>query len=188
MSDSNSERQLVKDLNSRHHASTEKFDYFMCSVAGGLFAYIAQTLSPEKITYNSNVLTFGALGFLAASFYFAYKRIQFLNLVTGDNQTYIQCKIDIEETAKKINHLTAIEKQGSQEKIFDSTGGILTQETCGIKLNGLLTRLAQIQLEHKADREKVEKFGWYRDLILFVGFICIFAAKLLQWLPLTHFQ
>ena len=58
MSNDNPAHAQITDLFSKQHASNEKLDYFMCTVAGALFAYIGQTFSPEKVSIKCSISTF----------------------------------------------------------------------------------------------------------------------------------
>jgi hypothetical protein len=75
----------IKDLFTKQHASNEKLDYFMCSVAGALFAYIGQTFTPEKLPTKCCIVSILSLILLSYPFTAhigAYKRKTRLHAVT----------------------------------------------------------------------------------------------------------
>jgi hypothetical protein len=68
MNNPNPAHAQITDLFSKSHDSNEKFDYFMCSVAGALFAYLGQTFTPEKLSLKCCIATFAALIFFSPLF------------------------------------------------------------------------------------------------------------------------
>src|ERR1017187_1350311 len=71
------------------HKSSEKFDYFLCSVSGALFAYIAQTFTPQRLDNPFSALQTASLLFLAISFYAGIRRIQYRNAMIRENHVML---------------------------------------------------------------------------------------------------
>src|ERR1035437_1606045 len=82
--------EISKAIYEREHTSVEKFDYFVCSVAGALFAYIGQTYTPHKLDSLHSVLMPLALLYLTLCFGFGFKRIQLSNIGTKLNKEVIK--------------------------------------------------------------------------------------------------
>jgi hypothetical protein len=64
------------ELYSKSRDSLEKFDYFICSVAGAIFAYVAQHYTPKVLAIDAATLEPVSLVLLAASFFCGIKRIE----------------------------------------------------------------------------------------------------------------
>ena len=79
--------------------SSEKFDYFVCSVAGALFAYIGRDYVPRKLGLGIPLIEPLSLVFLVASFYCGIKRIE--------------CKIH----ARRLNHKRLTLRKGRAPRL-----------------------------------------------------------------------
>jgi hypothetical protein len=56
--------------------SSERFDYFVCGVAGALFAYIGEHYEPHKLEFGFSLLEPISLVMLACSFFVGLKQIE----------------------------------------------------------------------------------------------------------------
>jgi hypothetical protein len=56
--------------------AADKFDYFVCTVSGAIFAYIAQHYTPKVLAINAALLEPVSLLVLAGSFFCGLKRIE----------------------------------------------------------------------------------------------------------------
>jgi len=66
----------VYELYSKGKDAADKFDYFVCTVAGAIFAYIVQHYTPKVLAWDAATLEPVSLVLLAFSFYFGIKRIE----------------------------------------------------------------------------------------------------------------
>ena len=66
----------VYELYSKGKDAADKFDYFICTVSGAIFAYIVQHYSPKVLAFDAATLEPVSLVLLAFSFYFGIKRIE----------------------------------------------------------------------------------------------------------------
>lgn len=99
------------DLFSKEHAASEKFDYFICSVAGALFAYIAQNYQPHKLDSWYHCLMPAALLSLTLSFLFGAWLIKKGIEITKINK---ECVAAIERNVAIQNNLRETDsKQGN---------------------------------------------------------------------------
>jgi hypothetical protein len=73
MTDNNN---LTLELYKKGKDSADKFDYFVCSIAGAIFAYTVQTYCPKPIDSGFSFLEPISLLLLAISFYLGMKRIE----------------------------------------------------------------------------------------------------------------
>jgi hypothetical protein len=157
------------------HAAEVKFDYFVCGVSGALFAYIAQTYSPQKIELGVSLLMPLSLIFLAGSFYCGLKRIEKSNVLTKINYSMLNAAEKAGEATKGLS------SEFKSEKIYNELSGEIYSR------QELLTRRAKFMeaaAKYEADFDKVQKSASnlykFRDAFLLLGFLTILAAKLLQ--------
>jgi hypothetical protein len=175
----------IHDLFSKSHNSNEKLDYFMCSVSGGLFAYIGQTFKPEELPKFSSLYTLLSLIVLAYSFFLGCKRIQTIAMITRINREVLTLEHLI---AKKYDKLDEIKvksaEAASMGKVYNVrndmgvpyTNEMFLQDIEDHKLS--LNAARQIQDE---DMTAYRNFGIRRDDILKLGFTLIVCAKFYQW-------
>ena len=78
--------------------AADKFDYFVCTVAGAIFAYSAQHYSPRRLDFDWPLLEPISLLLLALAFYFGLKRIEASRTVTQINHGLV----DSEDKAKQL--------------------------------------------------------------------------------------
>ena len=93
--------------------ATETFDYFVCGVAGAIFAYIVKDYSPQKLAWDWSLLTPAALMLLAFSFFAGLKRIE----ATAGCARINAVQLDASERA---THLTTILMNPQNGPPFDS--------------------------------------------------------------------
>jgi hypothetical protein len=108
--------------------SSDKFDYFICGVSGSLFAYIAQTYTPQR--FETLPIEPLALLFLALSFYTGAVRIETAN------------------TMKLLNH----EMLDASEKAGEMTKALAEPSTSGLHYNA-----EGGEIRTRADIEKLRK-------------------------------
>jgi len=87
--------------------SVEKFDYFVCSVAGALFAYVGQNYTPHKLDSTYSVLTPLALVYLILSFGFGFRRIYIANIAKKLNKEFVKEHGDCIHLTKIINEFSS---------------------------------------------------------------------------------
>jgi hypothetical protein len=93
------------ELFQKEHAATEKFDYFMTTVAGALFAYIGQHYQPQKFDSPFSFILPAALICLTLSFVCGLLVIKFTIAVTGLNKEFQAAKESCEHIHEKIHSL-----------------------------------------------------------------------------------
>lgn len=157
--------------------ANEKFDYFICTVSGGLFAYIGEYFSPEKLNPLSTLLTFFALLFLAVSFWCGLRRILAVNSHVQDNRKKIECEIKIEKAYHSIkNH-----KENNSEGGCNSFGEYFTvTDLEEVRKNGLV-ELKAITVAIKNKNFLARRYSTERDAFLVLGAVLLLFSKVLQW-------
>lgn len=172
----------IKDLFTKQHASNERLDYFMCGVAGALFAYTGQTFAPEKLSFYACIVTIVSLLLLSLSFYCAYRRIQSQNSVTRGNRMEIETCNLIKTMFERIVEFENNESRGLRGTITNEMGEPYTLDRLKAEKKTEENSLIEIRENILADRSLYIKYGVERDASLIIGFVAILAAKILQWL------
>ena len=184
MGEPNLAHDQIKDLFTKQHASNEKLDYFMCSVAGALFAYMGQTFAPEKLQIYTCVTTIVSLLLLSFSFYCAYRRIQTQNAVTRGNRMEIEACNLIQKMFASITEFENNERRGLCGNITNEMGEHYTLERLKMEKAEKEKELNAIRETIEADRLSHISYGVWRDGLLLFGFVAILVAKVFQWLSL----
>lgn len=172
----------VENLFNRARDSETKFDYFICSVAGALFAYTVQTYAPQKLDGVLQFIQIFPFLILAASFYFGIRRIQRANRVERLN-----FKLHFaDETIRNITQCFK-KNEGFDKFINETTGKPETVQSLEIKRDALFSDVSCYEQQIAADRVAADRFGRWQLSFLFVGFVTIFFAKILQpYQPDSH--
>lgn len=184
MGESNPAHDQIKDLFTKQHASNEKLDYFMCSVAGALFAYMGQTFAPEKLKIYTCVITIVSLLLLSFAFYCAYRRIQTQNSVTRGNRMEIEACNLIQKMFASITEFEDNERRGLHGNITNEMGEPYTLERLKMEKVEKEKELNEILVTIETDRLSCVSYGAWRDGLLLLGFVAILVAKVFQWLGL----
>jgi hypothetical protein len=101
------------ELYRRGHEAAEKLDYFICGVAGALFACIGQNYKPHKIEFGLTLIEPLALVLLAFAFFAGLKRIEMCNAATHINHEQLKVDEQGKELAKRM------EASGEGRKMFE---------------------------------------------------------------------
>jgi|GEM_PF-1034553 len=159
--------------------SVEKFDYFVCSVAGALFAYVGQNYTPHKFDSTYSTLMPLALVYLILSFVFVCRRIYLANIGKKLNKEFVKehedCKHLTETTIDAYN--ASATPVAPRDKI---SGKVVTIEFLAER------RDKKLAFKSELERKSRLKFKWanyhehFRDVSLILGFILILAAKVFQ--------
>jgi hypothetical protein len=154
-----------------------KFDYFMCSVAGALFAYIAQTYTPQKLDNFFSVFQTVSLLLLAASFYCGIRRIQIINSVLRFNY-------DVALNTDNAGNITKVlrESKIGQGESFRhaTTGEPIDRQKLETQRSQLLEKIQKIQGLVQKERKKGGQHGRIQVNFLILGFAIILLSKVLQ--------
>lgn len=160
---------LTRELFSKGHESASKFDYFVCSVAGAIFAYTAEHYVPKRFAWSFSMLEPLSLLLLAASFYCGFKRLHFAALGTQINHLIN----DHEEKASQLAKATGTEPNDAA----------INSQVRQLMVYDMKKHVAEaLALDPRLDAANALAKNHYslRDFFLMCGFACIFLAKLLQ--------
>jgi hypothetical protein len=157
---------LTRDLFSKGHESASKYDYFVCSVAGAVFAYAAEHYAPQRFISYFQLLEPCSLLILAASFYCGIRRLHFAALGIQINHLIN----DGQEKAGQLNN----ELKTNQEKYSPQAVQAMSKDMQEHYANAFA--LDPVLAKANAAAQK-----WYRwrDRLLTLGFLAIFLAKVL---------
>src|ERR1700722_18797475 len=164
------------ELFSKEHAASEKFDYFICSIAGALFAYIGQTYAPHTFDCWYYYLMPGALLLLTVSFLFGLWLIKVSKDITKLNQTYVsyheanqQIQIQLHEVDKATGK--PLERFMSQLGEFASRQDLIAM---------MMQNTERIKKASKQSSQKArfaDKLELTRNISLAIGFALILFSK-----------
>ena len=171
-----SERRSV-EVYFKMQESEEKFDYFLCSITGALFAYMAQNYVPKRLEFGVSALEPLALHFLVSSLFVGLLRIGY----TTSFKRLNHIMLDAGEKAGKIATVLA---QGGATYINELGGKISDRKMMELERQHYLE--VGKNAEHGLERGKeklVQTYRW-RNISLCAGFILLLAGKLLQ--PYAH--
>jgi hypothetical protein len=149
----------------------EKFDYFLCGVAGALFAYVGQNYNAQRIGWNVSLFEPLALLFLVSSFIAGLKRIETVMLVKRDNAQMLDCS----EKAAACAELLL-----SGDGVINAGGDLITARNAEEWRTEFRRRVDVLE-------SKIEKLSnrtlWYyriRNGLLIGGFLTLLAAKIIK--------
>jgi hypothetical protein len=161
------------DLHSKEHASGEKFDYYICSAAGALFAYIGQTYTPHTFDSWYYFLTPVALSALTVCFGIGLWAISISKTVIMFNKEVL---LLLEES------IQILELLGNGDgEVFDSPKQKRTTRAelaAKVETNRVSANL--MREDAVKEIKKADMFNSIRNLSLGVGFLLILASKVLQ--------
>jgi hypothetical protein len=153
--------------------SSEKFDYFVCGVAGALFAYIGQSYHPQKLVFGISVLEPISLLMLAASFFVGLKHLEMVLVVRRINFLRL-------DAAEKIGGLTEALNSGPGP-YYNATGPeFLDREQTQALRKQYLDQMKLLVGDREVATTKAATFYRVRNALLFLGFLAIFLSKILQ--------
>jgi hypothetical protein len=161
-----------KDLFLKEHSSKEKYEYYICTIAGVLFAYIGQTYTPHKLDSFFYVLIPFALWLLTLSFASGLMRIYISNDATklNKNAAYNQeCCVEISDQ---------LDKNLSTYKT--PAGNTLTREQLEKERADKNKLKEECEAQYQLRNITARGLGIERDVFLILGFLLILASKILQ--------
>lgn len=156
------------ELFKKGYEATDKFDYFICSIAGAIFAYDAEHYIPHRLHFDVHLFDPVSLLLLAISFCFGLMRIDASRMVTKYNHNSVDFWDKALHLAKKIQNPER--EHGWNEQQL----ALLHQQH---QEHQVAATIADKRIWDFARRASV--FQKFRNLFLFVGFLAIFFAKLL---------
>jgi hypothetical protein len=153
--------------------SSEKFDYFVCGVAGALFAYIGENYHPLKFGCGISLLEPVALLLLAASFFVGLKHIE-----TGIAIKRINYQLLV--AAERSGQLAdALSKEGNM--FYNAEGlEVMTRQQAEAARALYLNNMKILNAKIEEATIPHNRLYTARNILLMLGFLCIFLAKILQ--------
>lgn len=150
------------ELYRRGHEAAEKLDYFICGVAGAIFAYLGQGYKPHKIELSLTLIEPLALALLAGAFFAGIKRIEMCNAATHINHE--QLKVD--EQNKEL--LKLMEDSEENRKMFEPQWAAVLQ------------RKVNLDKTLRDAQRKAKIYYHLRNKLLTCGFVAVVLSKLLS--------
>lgn len=147
------------------HEAADKFDYFVCSVAGAIFAYDAEHYIPRRFGFDVHLFEPVSLLLLALAFFFGLQKLE--HSVHGTHINH-----DLNDSEEKSCQLAEMLKD---PKYDEAARQILLRD---IQKHRLRVNTLETQLT-KASVLARRNYIW-RDTFLILGFLAILCAKFLE--------
>jgi hypothetical protein len=147
------------ELYRRGQEAAEKLDYFICGVAGALFAYIGQTYQPHKIEFGITLIEPFSLLCLAAAFLAGLRRIEASNAEVNIEHDQLKLDAQIEGLAKLME---------KDRALFEPQWAAAASRRLS---------LGKVFLEARA---KASRYYHIRNRFLICGLSAVFLSKLLS--------
>ena len=156
----------------------DKFDYFVCGVAGALFTYVGQTYTPQKLTHWFNAFEPIALLLLATSFFVGLRRIEAVLTMKRINHKFLHA-------SEGAGYMTKALAESSPSALHYTEGGqIRNTQQIEAERKRQMTIAKECETVLSQQRIKVRSLYKLRNNLLILGFIAIFCAKISQpYLP-----
>jgi hypothetical protein len=162
---------------SKEHESFQKLDYFLCGVAGALFAYIGQTYTPHKLDFWYFWLMPLALLCLTICFMCGLRRLQLACKVTESNR---KSHFAAEQSSYYYDILVEHAKDPQRRTFNRHTNKEQTVAELEQLLKKFQMEKAEFETKWQNEESWADFFGNVRTLFLIFGFILILASKVLQ--------
>jgi len=158
----------------KEHEATAKFDYFITTIAGALFAYIGQTYTPHKFDCWYYFIIPLALILLTACFYLGCK------VLLGNTET-TRLNKEVAQAHEQCENINIQLNKFPKNPVFpDSLGRDVPRTEMEQRVRGLNQKIKTTKAAALAKMEKVEFIIKWRNFFLFIGFILILVAKFSQ--------
>ena len=163
--------QVTFEIYKKAHAAADKFDYFVCTVAGAIFTYDAEHYVPRRLDFSFHSLESVSLLLLPLAFICGVQKLRYS--VRG---THINHGLnDSEEKSLKLARELDDDKKAKEPQYCEASRQMMLQDIHKHRAN--VDILA-------AQLSKVDAVGrrWYlaRDILLVAGFVAIYLSKVLQ--------
>jgi len=160
------------ELFSKEYDANQKFDYFVCSVAGALFAYIGQTYAPHILNSWFYLITPIALLFLTLCFGCGFLVIHEQNYLTKLNTDLLRAH---EECARLAQLL---EKPDAH--FMTHLGEQHDRNSIKAQWSGKIVEFKGIRKKAFKNLARAKKLATARNCLLTIGFALILLSKVLQ--------
>jgi len=168
------ERHSIKFVQEQQKAA-DTFDYFVCGVAGAIFAFIIKDYTPQRMQFDWSLLTLLSLILLAMTFFVGLKRIECTLLC----RRFDALKLDAEEKAK--DYATLLLEPFVQHSVH---GKLMSHNDVQYLHSREVERLSEMRNKASEMSQKSGTLYNARNQLLLLGFATILAAKIAQ--PYAH--
>lgn len=165
------ESQTVLEIYKKGHEAADKFDYFVCTVAGAIFAYDAEHYTPKHFGFDFYLLEPISLLLLAMAFVFGLKRIESVRTTTLLNHNMVDCTLRAKELSQMLEN---------QVPIRNYAGQLRDPAEVRRERQSFVDDVKKYSAMNRVEMLRAGKFQRLRDLFLIAGFAAIFLAKVLK--------
>lgn len=169
--------EISFDLFSKEHEASQKFDYFICSIAGALFAYIGQAYTPHIFDSWYYFLMPLALISLTISFMSGLWLIKVSKDITKLNQEQVSLIEENQHIQAKLS-----EREGGKllEQFWNELGQLASRQDLMAMMQRNGVKIAEKGKQAATKMKFANKLEKTRNISLGVGFILILASKFSQ--------
>lgn len=150
----------------------QKFDYFVTGISGALFAYIAQTYTPERIAFSPAILEPASLVCLAVSFFLGVRRI-------ATYVTTVKLNHDMLDHGEKAGSCTDAMLNGGHTMFDRQSGEVASRHDFEVQRQFHMKQAESARIDMELASSRFERIGYHRDWWLYCGFGAIFLSKIL---------
>ncbi len=167
------------DLFSKEHEADQKFQYYFCTIAGALFAYVVQNYKPHKFDSVYFLLIPLAMLLLTVCFLFGLWLIHKSKIITKLNKEGVSY---FEENQNIMTKLSETDKVTNRpyETFTNMFGTIDTRHTLMQLMQKNAAEAEKSNRSAKAEMNCADKIESVRNWTLAFGFLLIFVAKIVQ--------
>jgi hypothetical protein len=169
---------MDKEIFEMERTSIQKYDYFICSAAGALFAYVGEHYEPHKFDSTYSTLTPLALICLILSVGFGIKSIYLSNMVKRFNLYHLKHHEDCISITKKLTEFSA--SQNTVLPLDEASGKVLPVEYLTSRKEEKLQLMDRLEKAGHSQIKRAIRYERVRDICLMVGLVLIFCSKILQ--------
>jgi hypothetical protein len=158
----------------RAHEGGRRFDYFVLGVAIALCAYAGQTIKPDKLGWNSYTMEVLSVVILVGAAFFGFKRVEKKVRLDELNHVILDA---YEKKGKIVAHQT---NRPGEPFVNVGTGDVWVAGDLETKKKDLESELSKAHDDADATHKVAERYAKWRNALLGIGFVGLFAAKVLS--------
>jgi hypothetical protein len=150
--------------------ASQRFEYFILGVSGGLCAYIGQTLAPQRLGLSPYTLEVLSLVLLIASVIIGFKRIEKLIMCHRLNSKFLHLA---EERGELVTNFSG------KPLVNAETGNVRTPEQVQERIKILGDAIPKCHKQFEKTSKRANTYYKIRNWLLGLGFVGLFFSKII---------
>jgi hypothetical protein len=179
-------KKVSFELFSREHAAGEKFDYFICSIAGALFAYIGQSYTPHRFDSWYYLLIPLALLSLTISLLFGLLLIKISKEITRLNKEYISCVEEIDSSKHSLDETNKITGEKGDRYWSSKEVGYVDRAFIESLISNNKNEMTNLSAKYAKEFKVSKRCEWARNISLSIGFLLILISRSFEAYYIPH--